>query len=68
MLEVNIPLQQETRRSQEREAAAMLAAAQIRQEANTNQVLGDLQEALAGLDSANRQIQLVNIPRQSRGL
>ena len=59
MLEVNIPLQQETRRSQEREAAAMLAAAQIRQEANTNQVLGDLQEALAGLESANRQIQLL---------
>ena len=59
MLEVNIPLQQETRRSQEREAAAMLAVAQIRQEANTNQVLGDLQEALAGLESANRQIQLL---------
>ncbi|HYQ92081.1 MAG TPA: TolC family protein, partial [Candidatus Competibacteraceae bacterium] len=54
MLEVNIPLQQETRRSQEREAAALLAAAQIRQEATTNQVLGDLQEALAGLESANR--------------
>ena len=37
----------------------MLAAAQIRQEANANQVLGSLQEALAGLDSANRQIQLL---------
>ena len=59
MLEVNIPLQQETRRSQEREAAALLAAAQIRQEANANQVLGSLQEALAGLESANRQLQLL---------
>jgi cobalt-zinc-cadmium efflux system outer membrane protein len=59
MLEVNIPLQQETRRSQESEAAALLAAAQARQEANTNQVLGELQEALAGLEAARRQFQLL---------
>jgi outer membrane protein TolC len=59
MLEVNIPLQQQTRRSQESEATALLAAAQARQENNINQVLGELQEALAGLEAARRQFQLL---------
>jgi outer membrane protein TolC len=59
MLGINIPLQQETRRSQERAAAAMLAAAQTRYEANTSQVLGELREALVGLEAARRQDELL---------
>jgi len=54
MLEVNIPLQQETRRAQERESEAMLAAARSRREAVANQVLSDLSENLAGIDAARR--------------
>lgn len=54
MVEVNIPLQQSTRRSQEREAQAMLAAARARKEATTNQVLSELSENLSGLDAARR--------------
>ncbi|HRZ05987.1 MAG TPA: TolC family protein [Candidatus Competibacteraceae bacterium] len=59
MLSVNIPLQQTSRRSQEREAAAMLSAAQIRQDAIANQLQGDLQEQLAGLDAARQQETLI---------
>lgn len=54
MVEINIPLQQSTRRAQEREAEAMLAAARSRQEATANQVLAELAENLAGLDTASR--------------
>lgn len=54
MVELNIPLQQSSRRSQEREAQAMLAAARARQEATANQVLADLSENLSGLDAARR--------------
>ena len=54
MVELNIPLQQGARRSQEREAEAMRAAAQARKEATANQVLGELSEALSGLDAARR--------------
>lgn len=54
MMEVNIPLQQSTRRSQERESEAMLAAARTRKEATANQVLGELSENLSGLDAARR--------------
>jgi cobalt-zinc-cadmium efflux system outer membrane protein len=54
MLEVNIPLQQETRRAQERESEAMLAAARSRREAVANQVLSDLSENLAGIEAARR--------------
>ncbi len=52
MLEVNIPLQQSSRRAQERESEAMYAAAQSRQEALANQLLSDLAENLAGLAAA----------------
>ncbi|HUY02422.1 MAG TPA: TolC family protein, partial [Rhodocyclaceae bacterium] len=52
MLEMNIPLQQASRRSQEREAEAKLAAARARQEATANQVLSELSESLAGIDAA----------------
>jgi len=54
MVEVNIPLQQSTRRSQERESEAMLSAARTRKEATANQVLGELSENLSGLDAARR--------------
>ncbi len=54
MVELNIPLQQKTRRSQEREAEAMLAAALARREATSNQVLAALSENLSGLEAARR--------------
>jgi len=54
MLEFNLPLQQESRRSQEREAEAMLAAARARREAAANQALSELPEQIAGLEAARR--------------
>ena len=60
MVEINIPLQQSSRRAQEREALSMLAASQSRQEAVANQVLSDLSEALTGLDAAQRTAQLTS--------
>mgnify|MGYP001325586474 CR=1 FL=1 len=54
MLELNLPLQQESRRSQEREAQAMLAAARARREATANQALSELAGQLAGLEAAQR--------------
>lgn len=54
MFEVNIPLQQESRRSQEREAAAMAAAARSRKDAVLNQISAELAENLSALDSARR--------------
>lgn len=54
MVEINIPLQQSTRRSQEREAEAMLSAARARKESTANQVLAELSTSLAALDAARR--------------
>jgi len=54
MLEVNLPLQQESRRAQEREAEAMVGAAQSRSEALANQLIGELAANLAMLDAARR--------------
>lgn len=54
MVELNIPLQQSSRRSQEREAEAMLAAARSRKDSTTNQVLAELSENISGLDAARR--------------
>ena len=54
MVEINIPLQQSSRRAQEREAEAMLSAARSRKEATANQVLSELAENLSGLDAARR--------------
>ena len=54
MFELNIPLQQSSRRSQEREAQAMLAAAQARKDASINQALADLSENISALDVARR--------------
>lgn len=52
MLELNIPLQQASRRAEEREAQAMLDAAQARRAAVANQLVSDLSENLAAIDAA----------------
>lgn len=54
MVELNIPLQQSSRRSQEREAEAMLSASSARKEALLNQMQADLSENLSALESARR--------------
>ncbi len=54
MLEVNIPLQQTSRRAMEREAEAMVSAAHARKEAAANQVLAELAQNLAGMEAARR--------------
>lgn len=54
MLEFNIPLQQESRRSQEREAEKMIDVARARKEAGANQLLADLAENLSAIDGARR--------------
>ncbi len=59
MFEMNIPLQQGTRRAQERESESMLAAARSRREATANQVQADLSENLAALDAARKTETLV---------
>jgi outer membrane protein, heavy metal efflux system len=60
MVELNIPLQQKTRRSQERESEAMLAAARARKEATANQVLADLAQSLSAVEAAQRTETLVD--------
>ncbi|HRX71280.1 MAG TPA: TolC family protein [Candidatus Competibacteraceae bacterium] len=59
MLAINIPLWQETRRSQEREVAAQVATAQMRYEASALQIRGNVQEALAALEAAREQVRLL---------
>lgn len=54
MLEMNIPLQQQTRRSQEREADSMIDAARSRTQALELQLVGELGVNLAGLEAARR--------------
>jgi len=54
MVELNIPLQQEARRSQERESEAMLAAARARREATANRILSALTEKPLRLEAAQR--------------
>ncbi|KAB2872814.1 MAG: TolC family protein, partial [Burkholderiaceae bacterium] len=54
MLEVNIPLQQDTRRAQESEAQALLSAQRSRTQALASQLLGELGQNLAALDAARR--------------
>ena len=54
MLELNIPLQQQSRRSQEREANKMIDVARARKDATSNQLLADLSSNLAALDAARR--------------
>jgi outer membrane protein TolC len=54
MFEVNIPLQQDSRRAREREAERMLDAARARREAALNQVRAELAESRAALEAARR--------------
>lgn len=59
MVEMNIPLQQEARRSEQREAEAMVAAARSKAEALQQQLVGDLAANIAGLEAARRNEQLL---------
>ena len=71
MVELSIPLQQATRRSQEREAGAMVAAARSRADALQQQLLGELGVGLAGIDAARRSQALVTtqlLPQSELGL
>ncbi len=54
MFEMNIPLQQPSRRAQERESEAMLGAARARKDAATNQLLGELSENVGAIETARR--------------
>ncbi len=54
MVEFSIPLQQGSRRSQQREAESVLAASGARKDALLNQMLADLSESVSGLDTARR--------------
>ena len=60
MVEINIPLQQSSRRAQERESEAMLTAAKARKEATTNQLLSELAENLAAIKAAQRSGELAS--------
>ena len=71
MLEISIPLQQESRRAQEREAEAMVSAARSRSEALSHQLLGELAGNLASLEAAVRTESLVKtqlLPQSELGL
>lgn len=59
MVEVNIPLQQSSRRAQERESESMLSAARSRKDAASNQILAELSENLSGIEAARRTEMLV---------
>lgn len=61
MFEMNLPLQQETRRSQEHEAEVMVSASRARAEALSQQLLGELGAGLAGLDAARRTESLLKV-------
>lgn len=54
MVELNLPLQQSSRRAQEREAEAMLSASGARKQALLNKVQADLSENLSALEAARR--------------
>lgn len=55
MLELNLPIQFSTRRSQEHEANALLAAAKARKEAADHQIRSTIEQALAALNAAHQQ-------------
>jgi outer membrane protein TolC len=60
MFEITIPLQQGSRRAQEQEAEAMVAAAAARREATLQRALGDLGTSLAQLRGAQEMQQLID--------
>ena len=71
MFEINLPLQRESRRGQEREADAMVSAAKSRADALSHQLLGELGANLAGLDAARRTEALIRselLPQSELGL
>jgi outer membrane protein, heavy metal efflux system len=71
MVEMNIPLQQTTRRSQEAEAQAMVDAARARADGASNQLIGDLGQSLAALNAARETEALVttrSLPQSELGL
>ena len=59
MFEINIPLQQSSRRAQEREAEAMLSASAARKAALLNQMQADLSENLSALEAARQTESLI---------
>lgn len=59
MVELNLPIQGDVFKAQERESDAMLAAAHARKEALTHQLLADLSENLAALETARQTAHLV---------
>jgi len=59
MVEVNVPIRFATRRAQESEAEAMMAAASERRRAVETEIAGSLQESLAALEAAGRREQLI---------
>lgn len=59
MVEMNIPLQKEARRGEQREADAMAAAARSKVEALQLQLVGDLAANIAGLEASHRNEQLL---------
>lgn len=54
MFEINIPLQQSSRRAEERKSETMLSAARSRKEAVANQLLAELSENLSAIEAARR--------------
>ena len=60
MIEMNIPLQQSSRRAQERESEAMLQAAQARKESAVRQLLSELSGNVEAVEAARRTENLVN--------
>lgn len=59
MFEVSIPLQQATRRAQEREAEAMLSASGAKRDAAASQLLAELSAGVSELEAARRSERLV---------
>lgn len=54
MFEINVPLQQASRRAQEREAEAMVSASRAKRDATSNQLLADLSSSISELEAARR--------------
>jgi outer membrane protein TolC len=59
MLELNIPLQQASRRAEQGEAAAMLSASNARKQALLEQMFSELSENLSALESTRRTEHLI---------
>lgn len=59
MVELNIPLQQSTRRAQEREAVALQLAARARRDSVANQLVAELAQNVSGLDAARKTVAVI---------